>query len=159
MKTSVILGAAIAALLAVSASVHAYQGQGAPSKSQPAMTDPAGSDMMMPNQIRASKVIGAPVYDGNNDKVGTIGDFILDTSGGDVAGVVIGISGFLGLGDKNVAVKMSDITWEGDRLIVNRSKRELQRAFNYRLTDDGPRVDRMAPPGRAGQERSSATGR
>lgn len=50
----------------------------------------------------ATKIIGQPVYDGVDDKadnLGKISDLVLNGNG-DVAAVVIGVGGFLGLGEK-----------------------------------------------------------
>lgn len=52
---------------------------------------------------RASKLVGVAVYNNGNEKIGDINDVILD-SGGRVANVVIGVGGFLGMGERNVAV-------------------------------------------------------
>ena len=49
---------------------------------------------------------------------------------GKVASIVIGVGGFLGIGEKNVALNFSDIDWaekEGDRwIVVNATKEQLQ---------------------------------
>lgn len=53
----------------------------------------------------ASKIIGAPVYSGtaeDAEQVGTISDLIL-TPDGSIGAVVIGVGGFLGIGEKSVA--------------------------------------------------------
>ncbi len=62
---------------------------------------------------------------------------ILDTRRGDAVGAVVGIRTFLGLGDKYVAVRVTDLAPQGDRLVSPYSKRELQRAANFQLTSVG----------------------
>ena len=57
---------------------------------------------------RASKLIGVNVYNNSNDKIGDINDLILDSSGR-VANVVIGVGGFLGMGEHNVAVAFDQL--------------------------------------------------
>lgn len=52
---------------------------------------------------RASKLVGVNVYNNSNEKIGDINDLILDANGR-VANVVIGVGGFLGMGEHNVAV-------------------------------------------------------
>lgn len=133
MKTSAISGAAMAVLLVLSAlPAAAFQSPGVPLKSQPAASDPAGSDRILPGQIRASKIIGAAVYDKNGEKTGAVADIVLDTRSAGVAAIVIDV-GML-LGSKPVAVRMSDIAWENGRLVVNYTLRELQRTVEYQLS-------------------------
>ncbi len=59
---------------------------------------------------RASKLAGVAVYNDANEKIGDINDIILDRSG-KVANVVLGVGGFLGLGEHNVAVAFDKLTW------------------------------------------------
>ena len=57
---------------------------------------------------RASKLVGVDVYNEQNDKVGDINEILLDHSG-KVAGVVIGVGGFLGMGEHDVLVPFDQI--------------------------------------------------
>jgi sporulation protein YlmC with PRC-barrel domain len=52
---------------------------------------------------RASKVVGIKVYNDNNENVGSINDLLTDKSG-TIKAVVIGVGGFLGMGEHLVAV-------------------------------------------------------
>ncbi len=54
-------------------------------------------------QIMASKMIGTTVVSANNESIGDINDVVVDRQGRAVA-VVIGVGGFLGIGEKDVAV-------------------------------------------------------
>jgi sporulation protein YlmC with PRC-barrel domain len=63
-----------------------------------------------PDQWRASKLVGVDVYNQNNDKIGDIREVIVDKTGKADA-VVIGVGGFLGIGQKDVAVAFSDLKW------------------------------------------------
>ena len=60
---------------------------------------------------RASKLEGVDVYNEENDKIGDIAEVLLDESGR-VEAVVIGVGGFLGLGQRNVAVPFSSLKWQ-----------------------------------------------
>jgi sporulation protein YlmC with PRC-barrel domain len=62
------------------------------------------------DQWRASKLVGVNVYNQNNDKIGDIREVIVDKTGKADA-VVIGVGGFLGIGQKDVAVAFSDLKW------------------------------------------------
>src|SRR4051812_38181059 len=60
------------------------------------------------NMWRASKLKGLNVYNDKNEKVGDINEILLDKSG-KVEGVVIGVGGFLGMGEHDVRVEMSKL--------------------------------------------------
>jgi sporulation protein YlmC with PRC-barrel domain len=61
-------------------------------------------------QWRASKLIGVNVYNDNNEKIGDINELIVDKSG-KVDNVVLGVGGFLGMGEHYVAVPMEKLKW------------------------------------------------
>ena len=52
---------------------------------------------------RSSKLVGLNVYNDTNDKLGSISDLLLDKNGA-VKAAVIGVGGFLGVGERLVAV-------------------------------------------------------
>ena len=54
-------------------------------------------------QMMASKLIGTSVVSTNNEAIGDVNDVIVDR-GGQAMAVVIGVGGFLGIGEKDVAV-------------------------------------------------------
>jgi sporulation protein YlmC with PRC-barrel domain len=57
---------------------------------------------------RASKVVGLSVYNDNNESLGTINDLLMDKSG-NIKAVVLGVGGFLGVGEHLVAVPFDKI--------------------------------------------------
>jgi sporulation protein YlmC with PRC-barrel domain len=61
-------------------------------------------------QWRSSKLIGVNVYNDNNDKIGEIEELIVDKSS-KVDNVVLGVGGFLGMGEHYVAVPMDKLKW------------------------------------------------
>ena len=61
-------------------------------------------------QWRSSKLIGVNVYNDNNEKIGDIQELIVDKSG-KVENVVLGVGGFLGMGEHYVAVPMEKLKW------------------------------------------------
>ncbi|WP_170151498.1 PRC-barrel domain-containing protein [Microvirga subterranea] len=63
---------------------------------------------IQPNQIMASKLIGTKVVSANNESIGDINDVIVDRNGQAVAAVV-GVGGFLGIGEKDVAIPFNSL--------------------------------------------------
>jgi sporulation protein YlmC with PRC-barrel domain len=59
-------------------------------------------------QWRASKLVGLNVYNDQNEKLGDISEILLDKSG-KVEGVIIGVGGFLGMGQRDIKVEMSKL--------------------------------------------------
>jgi sporulation protein YlmC with PRC-barrel domain len=61
------------------------------------------SESSLQGDWRASKVVGLNVYNDNNESIGTINDLLMDKSG-NIKAVVLGVGGFLGVGEHLVAV-------------------------------------------------------
>jgi len=111
--------------------------QNAPAATNQTMNKPATG------QWRASKLIGVNVYNQQNEKIGEIDELILNSSG-QVAGAIIGVGGFLGLGERDVMVPMNqlrfsnegstttgaanngDRSWYPDRAVINANKDQLK---------------------------------
>jgi sporulation protein YlmC with PRC-barrel domain len=119
----------------------------APSAGTPMLTTgytPAADDNL------ASHLIGAPVYassDPDADKIGDINDLVVNDDG-TVAALVVGVGGFLGVGEKNVAIDYDNVDQQMDennnpRLIVNATKEALDAApaFDW----DGTQTANAAP--------------
>jgi sporulation protein YlmC with PRC-barrel domain len=61
-------------------------------------------------QWRASKLVGLNVYNDNNEKIGSIEELIVDKSA-KVEDVILGVGGFLGMGEHYVAVPIEKLKW------------------------------------------------
>lgn len=59
-----------------------------------------------PDQLLASRFRGTDVEGPDNQKVGDVNDVLFDTKG-KVLGLVVGVGGFLGIGQKDVAIDLS----------------------------------------------------
>jgi sporulation protein YlmC with PRC-barrel domain len=85
------------------------------------------------SQWRASRLLGVNVYNVQNEKLGDISDLLLDQSG-KVSGVVIGVGGFLGLGERDILVGL-------DKLNITREPLPSPTAAateNITVSRDGP---------------------
>ena len=87
----------------------------------------------------ATNVIGAYVYDGTaqdaND-LGKINDLVLNQNGS-IAAVIVGVGGFLGIGEKQVAVDYHALQWEvgpdnNRRFVLQTTKDELTSAPDFK---------------------------
>ena len=103
MSAKLLFGAALGcAMLAM----PAFAQTTAPATTQPAATAPAKAG----GHWRASKLIGLNVYNEQNEKLGEINEVLLDTSG-KATGAVIGVGGFLGMGEHDVMVGFDKLKW------------------------------------------------
>jgi sporulation protein YlmC with PRC-barrel domain len=82
----------------------------------------------------ASDVYKADVYTNAEEKIGVVTDLIMDSSG-NVVTAVVGVGGFLGAGEKEVAVPFKDlkvVTRDNkDWLVLNQTKEQLNAAPAY----------------------------
>ena len=80
----------------------------------------AASDTMSSSQLqgewRASKVVGLSVYNDNNEKLGSINDLLMDKSG-NIKAVVLGVGGFLGMGEHLVAVPLDKVKFSSEPIV------------------------------------------
>jgi hypothetical protein len=111
----------------------------------PSVTDPAPSatpsaGTFSANQAadewRSSKLVGLGVYNQANERVGDINDLILGPDG-KISNAVIGVGGFLGMGEKLVAIAFSDLQLNRDadgtmRVTVNSTKEALESAPDFK---------------------------
>ena len=94
------------------------------------------------NDALASRVINTKVYSGtaaDAAEIGYVKDLVLGASG-QISAVVLGIGGFLGAGEKNVAVAYSQIQWtlasDGSlRGSLNSTKDALAAAPDFKFPD------------------------
>jgi hypothetical protein len=96
-------------------------------------TTNASATMRTENEWRTSKLVGANVYNEANEKIGDIDEVILDKSG-KMTSVILGVGGFVGMGEHYVAVAFDKLKW------VN----EPPRSTIARTTSDGTVVDGTA---------------
>ena len=85
----------------------------------------AADNMQTAEELRTSKLVGSKVYNSANENIGSIEDIILKPDGS-MDEVVLSVGGFLGMGDKYVAVPFSDlkITRDGSsqKIVTNGTK-------------------------------------
>ncbi len=139
---------ALAAFLTSGALIPSAWAQDAATKTDPAKAAaatsqapaPGGYFSAAPEQVLASSVLGKTVYTGSDEQgeaIGDVNDVVINASGGAEA-MVIGVGGFLGIGEKDVAVGFDRVSWsdrDGQRIIVvSATKEELQAAPEFDRT-------------------------
>lgn len=90
------------------------------------------------NGMQASDLMGAEVITTGDEEVGSVNELIIDEQG-QVVAVVVGVGGFLGMGEKRVAIGWDDVTKSGDpdelELRIDATRDELRSAPKYEDLD------------------------
>lgn len=97
------LGAALAVMAAILGSEALAQ------TTSPVMSGRFVSDQAR-SELRASKFVGVDVYGSDDQKIGDVSEILMDALG-NAKTVVIGVGGFLGIGEKTVAVPFTSLEW------------------------------------------------
>ena len=75
----------------------------------PANIDRAGYMAAEPADLTAERLTGSRVYGANDEDIGEIDELILSEDGSTVDKVVVDVGGFLGMGEREVAVTMEEL--------------------------------------------------
>jgi sporulation protein YlmC with PRC-barrel domain len=101
-------------------------------------SDMSGQDYVSatpPNGMRASHLIGEEVVTTGDEEVGSVSDLIIDQDG-QVVAIVLGVGGFLGMGEKDVAISWDKVTKSGtsedQKLRINETREALRDAPEYK---------------------------
>jgi hypothetical protein len=100
------------------------------------------------DDMLASSIIGKPAVNSQDETIGDVNDLVTDRSGKIVA-ALIGVGGFLGIGEKDVAVRFEDLKLNRDendnvKVTLNISKEALAQAPDYKLLGEQPVVEGSA---------------
>lgn len=116
------------------------------------------TDMPAPNAADARKLIGRNVKNPNNDTIGEIKSVYI-TPDGKVDSVMVGVGGFLGVGEREVRLAWKDLQVmdNGEKVVVNMTKDQLKAQPPYQYADQkyrgtvfGDSTPRPAPQARPG---------
>jgi sporulation protein YlmC with PRC-barrel domain len=85
-------------------------------------------------------LIGKSVVNADNESIGNVNDLVTDQNGKLIA-IVVGAGGFLGIGEKNVAIRFEDIKLARDenndiKVIADISKEIIASAPDYQTLDE-----------------------
>ncbi len=135
--------AAASALVLMTGTAFAQSSTGNPSTGSPSTSTPMGTPsttMQRPGMAPGSqtlaasseKLLGKNVYGKDNEKIGAVEDIILDPQSGQATHIIVSSGGFLGIGEKKVALDYDKATWnEADnRLQVSTLSRDDVKNMN-----------------------------
>ncbi|MBO6782994.1 MAG: PRC-barrel domain-containing protein [Alphaproteobacteria bacterium] len=84
----------------------------------------------------AEELIGTDIQNANGDVIGEIEDVIIGRNG-EANQVMVGLGGFLGLGERHVLVPMSTLNQDGDVFVSAKTKAEIEKMDAYVVSGDG----------------------
>ncbi|WP_207768691.1 PRC-barrel domain-containing protein [Pelagivirga sediminicola] len=154
LKT-LMMTAAISALISGGAIAQTTSDDVAPANDSMATTDVDAGAAAMPaeftsiNEMTVGDLVGQNVYQPNGDTIGDI-DYVVGQSGS--ASAIIGIGGFLGLGEYTVAVPLDDFSYDASQqmVVLDETKETLKERPEFdesgteSLPDETPLADLMA---------------
>jgi len=135
---------AIALGLTLPAGAQTPPPQQKPAATAPAPSAPVTGQIVIQdgNTILTRDLVGQTVYGADKVKIGTISDLILSKDGKTVQGFVIGVGGFLGIGEKSVALQMERLQAQakpeggGSQLVMDVKKEELSNTPAFKSKRD-----------------------
>jgi sporulation protein YlmC with PRC-barrel domain len=136
MRLTLVTGTLLASAMLVPALAQSTPPASTPGN-RPVAAAPAPAQVATGDVWRASKLKGLNVYNGQNEKLGDINEILLDKSG-KVEGVVIGVGGFLGMGEHDIKVEWSKLKF------VNEAVRTSSIASSNATTGTGNRPNASA---------------
>jgi len=121
----------------------AQQSQQAPRPAGPAQVmKPVQYYTQHSEDQRASRIIGATVRNNQNESVGEVEDLIMDKSGA-VKAAIVSVGGFLGIGERWVAVHYESLAIQPDganlRVALNTTRDQLKGAPEFKYENNWAR--------------------
>jgi hypothetical protein len=115
-------------------------------------------DAQKSDQWLGSKLIGLRVKGNGDESIGSISDLLVEKDGKVVAAIV-GVGGFLGIGQKNVAVSFDSLNLTrnpdgNEEARITLSKTELEKAPDFKMYE-APRPAASRPGGDSGMTKKS----
>lgn len=103
--------------------------------------------------VRASRWIGAPVKNNADETIGDVNDLVL-TPEGQVKFVVVGVGGFVGIAEKNIAVELADAELRkqdnGTNVVmIDTTKEALMTAPEFKVAGEKTVRDRLGEASKA----------
>ena len=116
-----------------------------PNTAAPPMASGNWMTQEQPGQWQASKLEGVDVYNNADEKIGDISELIIDNSG-KIQAVVVGVGGFLGIGERDVAIPFDQVKFVTEPR-VNRTAVNTSNPGAAGTTGTGGTIASTAAPG------------
>jgi len=81
------------------------------------------------------ELIGAELVDRDGEVIGEIADLLIDANN-EVKQVMVDVGGFLGIGERRVALDITEFTRDGDRFRTSMTEEQLEAKTGYEFRDN-----------------------
>ncbi len=108
MKTKILTAALLSAAVIGGSAYAQTSPSTAPAAPAATADKSAAQKMNLKGSWRASKLMGLDVYNDANEKLGDINELVVDKDG-KISAVVIGVGGFLGMGEHDIAISIDKL--------------------------------------------------
>lgn len=107
-----------------------------PSATPPAASSPAAKPMPSQASADTRKLIGRNIQNAQNETIGEIKSVFIGKDG-NVDSVMVGVGGFLGMGEREVRLNWSElnVSQNGEKVTVNLTKDQLKAKPEYKYSD------------------------
>lgn len=131
-----VAGTVLAAAPLAIAQQSTPQNQPGSTTTTPNTTTPSTANAPAANAVQVDKLLDKSVRNANGEKIGDI-EAVYVTPNGQVDSVIVGVGGFLGMGEREVAVKWSDlkVSADGETITSNMTKDSLKALPEYTYKD------------------------
>ena len=105
------------------------------------------------NELRLDWVTGTTITSADGEGIGDINDLILDGETGQIEAAIVGVGGFLGIGEKQIAVAWDElqIDYDANEISADLTREEAEAAPEYVFRDQ------EQPPAPAGMDPATGT--
>ncbi|MGN6553693.1 MAG: PRC-barrel domain-containing protein [Verrucomicrobiota bacterium] len=94
------------------------------------------SQRELSNPELVNKITGREVRNNDNQRLGKVEDLVVDLESGRILYTVVSVGGFLGIGDRQIAVPPSAVTEKGKQLRLDADKDKLMDAPQFSQNED-----------------------
>jgi sporulation protein YlmC with PRC-barrel domain len=106
------------------------------SSAAPAVPTTSAAQPVLPGSADANKLIGQDIKNADNDSIGEVNSVRIGADG-KVNAVIVGVGGFLGMGEREVALDWKDlrVSEDGRKVTANMTKEQLKALPEYKYSD------------------------
>jgi len=130
-------GVSVTAMNSAAAQTEAPSSNAAPVRSVETMTD--DFETMLRARVTAERLMDMTVVTAQGETVGDVEDLLI-AEDGSIDRAIVGAGGFLGLGERMVAIALDQMTLdaaEADELIVELTRSEIENLTAFEHTEEG----------------------
>ncbi len=90
---------------------------------------PGAATTAMPSELTSERLLDMKVVSPQGENIGEVEQMVIDPKSGQISSLVVSVGGFLGIGDKNVAMPWDQFQMGQDnQLVAQATKQELEQA-------------------------------